>query len=84
MKLADLMEEQAQDEEFDARDFTLKMAVLSLSEKNKGLEAENAKLRELAETLWMAGDYSAFVGRVELAERLRELGIEVKDGTRDD
>ena len=42
------------------------------------LKEENARLRELAETLWMAGDYRAFVGRAELAERLHEAGIEVE------
>lgn len=41
------------------------------------LEAENAKLRELIRTVWLAGDFRAFLGADEIMERMRELGIEV-------
>lgn len=42
------------------------------------LQAENAKLRELIRTVWLAGDFRAFLGVEEIKERMRELGIEVE------
>lgn len=38
---------------------------------------ENETLRELVYTIWLAGDFSAFLGVDELEVRMRELGIEV-------
>ena len=43
------------------------------------LEAENDKLRELIRTVWLAGDFRAFLGVDEIKERMRELRIEVGD-----
>lgn len=42
------------------------------------METENAKLRELIRTVWLAGDFRAFLGADEIKERIRELGIEVE------
>ncbi len=41
------------------------------------VRTENAKLRELVHTIWLAGDFRAFLGVGELEVRVRELGIEV-------
>lgn len=42
-------------------------------------KAENAKLRELVHTIWLAGDFRAFLGVGELEGRMREFGIEVTE-----
>lgn len=42
------------------------------------LKRENDKLRELVHTIWLAGDFRAFLGVGELEERMRKLGIEVE------
>lgn len=47
-----------------------------VEEEYSGLQAENAKLRELIRTVWLAGDFCAFLGADEIKERMRELGIE--------
>ena len=43
------------------------------------LRDENAKLRELIRTAWLAGDFRAFLGADEIKEQMRELGIEVEE-----
>lgn len=50
-----------------------------LFDKTLELGTENAKLRELIRTVWLAGDFRAFLGVDEIKEQMRELGIEVKD-----
>lgn len=53
-----------------------------IADMNTELErtkAENAKLRELVSLIWLAGDFSAFLGIDEVKEQMRELGIEVED-----
>jgi hypothetical protein len=49
----------------------------SLRRELHRIERENVKLRELAHTIWLAGDFRAFLGADEIKERMRELGIEV-------
>lgn len=67
----------------DVHDERLDFAALKASE----LQAENAKLRELVRDMWheldAATQYDAGGGRgsvCELADCMRELGIEVSDG----
>ena len=54
------------------------VAFKRLEEEVSNVEEENAKLRELVRTIWLAGDFRAFLGVGELEVRMRELGIEVE------
>ena len=72
------------DERLKAENAELRYKVHVLEGGNKELKilydsvrANNAKLRELIRTVWLAGDFRAFLGVEEIKERMRELGIEV-------
>lgn len=49
----------------------------SLRRELHHVETENAKLRELIRTVWLAGDFRAFLGAGEIKKCMRDLGIEV-------
>lgn len=61
---------------------TANIRILDLERCNADLdrlEAENDRLRELVRTIWLAGDFRAFLGVGELEVRMRKLGIEVDE-----
>lgn len=45
----------------------------------RAYQEDNKKLRELVHTIWLAGDFRAFLGVGELEGRMRELGIEASE-----
>lgn len=65
-------------EEVEAENAKLREQGARLFDKTLELATENAKLRGLIRTVWLAGDFRAFLGVGELEARMRELGVEVE------